>query len=111
MKKFIMILLLCFLVSEVKPQKCKQWDGKHQHFKLVLIRDKIFAQCGSCGEIIPILNDFGNVNNGDTTRAKLYVEVDGFIVNDKNGLHKDQYLDENKKVLKKENIFGVKYGN
>lgn len=43
----------------VPVAKCKQWKGEHQQFKFVLKGEKIYAECGSCGELLPIRIDYG----------------------------------------------------
>lgn len=63
MYKFFAIIL--FINTMLFPQaKCQQWNGQHQSLKLVVFADKIFAECGSCGELIPLRVDYGKKQYG-----------------------------------------------
>ena len=58
-----LLFLICLLFGfapEVSAQtECKQWNGKHQQLKFAVIDGKIFGECGSCGDLIPIRSDYG----------------------------------------------------
>lgn len=59
MKKIYFIIIGVLLIgwSSDKP-KCKQWNGNHQQFKFALVEGRIYAECGSCGDLIPIRSDY-----------------------------------------------------
>lgn len=55
-----LIAELCFFLPDIQAQsKCKQWNGEHQQLKFVVVDGKIFGECGSCGDLIPIRSDYG----------------------------------------------------
>lgn len=56
----LLICQLCFFLPDIQAQsKCKQWNGEHQQLKFIVVDGKIFGQCGSCGELLPIRSDYG----------------------------------------------------
>lgn len=56
----VLVAELCFFLPDIQAQsKCKQWNGEHQQLKFVVVDGKIFGQCGSCGDLIPIRSDYG----------------------------------------------------
>lgn len=60
MKKIYLLITVLIIIGVASSiswssnQTCRQWEGKHQQFICVVIDGHVYAECGSCGERLPL---------------------------------------------------------